>query len=108
MVCLDSREMRLLEIERHPGREQNEEVSCSSAPCVIGEHPSESDCEHRCDQRDDSTADDDAAVFVAQTENRGGGADGLEMERTIGVEAGISEPAFRPFSDEPDLPFVRV
>ena len=107
-MCLDSREMRLLEIERHPGREQYEEISGSSAPGVIGNEPTEHDRKHRRDQGDQPTTDNEAANFVAQTENGGGCAYGVEMERAIGVEPGIGEPALRPLGDVPDLSFVRV
>jgi hypothetical protein len=49
-IGLDGCEMRLLDIEWHPGREQDEEVPGSSAPCTVGDQPTEPDCKHYCDQ----------------------------------------------------------
>jgi len=99
----------LLEVEWYPGRgEKYEEISGSSAPCAVGNQPTEHDREHHCDQGEHPTTDNEAANIIAQTENGGGCADGVEMERAIGVEAGIGEPTFRPLGDVPDLSFVRV
>jgi len=98
----------LLEIKRDPGHQEKKELTGAAPPDPVGQNPAQDDRQHGGGEGQDPPTHDKVPRNPIATEEGGGGADRLKMERTISVEVRIDEPTFCALRDITHLPLIGV